>query len=29
LFNPVFLREKNLPIPRWLTRPAIAPDVRA
>ena len=27
LFNPTFLREKNLPVPRWLTRSATAPDV--
>ncbi|HXT05965.1 MAG TPA: cysteine synthase A [Roseiarcus sp.] len=27
LFNPAFLREKNLPVPRWLTRRATAPDV--
>lgn len=27
LYNPAFLREKNLPVPRWLeSRPAIAPD---
>ena len=28
LFNPAFLREKNLPVPDWLTRRASAPDVR-
>ena len=22
LFNPAFLREKNLPVPAWLERPA-------
>ena len=27
LFNPAFLREKNLPVPRWLTGAASAPDV--
>ncbi|MDE3176847.1 MAG: cysteine synthase A [Pseudomonadota bacterium] len=27
LFNPAFLREKNLPVPGWLTRRAAAPDV--
>lgn len=27
LYNPAFLREKNLPVPRWLIRsPTIAPD---
>ena len=29
LFNPAFLREKQLPVPDWLTRKAAAPDVRA
>ena len=29
LFNPAFLREKNLPVPGWLTRSATAPDVSA
>jgi len=29
LFNPDFLRGKNLPVPGWLTRKAAAPDVRA
>ena len=29
LFNPDFLREKSLPVPGWLTRRAMAPDVRA
>jgi cysteine synthase len=30
LFNPEFLREKGLPVPAWLERPARAmPDVRA
>ncbi len=29
LFNPAFLREKNLPVPRWLTQGATAPDVSA
>ena len=28
LFNPTFLREKNLPVPDWLTRKPNAPDVR-
>ncbi len=28
LFNPAFLREKNLPVPAWLTRTSTAPDVR-
>jgi cysteine synthase A len=28
LFNPALLREKGLPVPSWLTRPATAPDVR-
>ena len=28
LFNPAFLREKNLPVPTWLTAAAQAPDVR-
>lgn len=27
LFNPTFLREKNLPVPAWLTRVAKAPNV--
>ena len=27
LFNPAFLREKNLPVPPWLTRSPTAPDV--
>jgi len=27
LFNPAFLREKNLPVPRWMTRASSAPDV--
>ncbi len=27
LFNPVFLREKNLPLPRWLSEPATLPKV--
>jgi cysteine synthase len=27
LFNPAFLREKNLPVPGWLTRASSAPDV--
>jgi cysteine synthase A len=27
LFNPAFLREKNLPVPSWLTRASRAPDV--
>jgi cysteine synthase A len=27
LFNPAFLREKNLPVPAWMTRNATAPDV--
>jgi cysteine synthase A len=27
LFNPAFLREKNLPVPGWMTREAAAPDV--
>jgi len=27
LFNPTFLREKNLPVPGWMTRSAAAPDV--
>ena len=27
LFNPAFLREKNLPVPGWMTRKAAAPDV--
>lgn len=27
LFNPVFLREKNLPVPEWLERKSEAPDV--
>ena len=29
LFNPAFLREKQLPVPDWLTRKASAPDVSA
>ena len=29
LFNPAFLREKQLPVPAWLTRAPSAPDVRA
>jgi cysteine synthase len=30
LFNPAFLRDKGLPVPQWLDRPARAlPDVRA
>jgi cysteine synthase len=28
MFNPVFLRSKNLPVPAWLERRANAPDVR-
>jgi cysteine synthase A len=27
LFNPTFLREKNLPVPRWLERKGAAPQV--
>jgi cysteine synthase A len=27
LFNPAFLREKNLPVPGWMTRRAATPDV--
>ena len=27
LFNPAFLREKNLPVPAWLTRKPAAPNV--
>jgi cysteine synthase A len=27
LFNPAFLREKNLPVPAWMTAKAKAPDV--
>jgi cysteine synthase A len=27
LFNPAFLREKNLPVPAWMARNAAAPDV--
>jgi cysteine synthase A len=27
LFNPAFLREKNLPVPDWMTRASTAPDV--
>jgi cysteine synthase A len=27
LFNPAFLREKNLPVPAWLTRASTAPNV--
>ena len=27
LFNPAFLREKNLPVPGWMTRATSAPDV--
>ena len=27
LFNPAFLREKNLPVPRWMTRASSVPDV--
>jgi cysteine synthase A len=27
LFNPAFLREKNLPVPGWLTRSSAAPNV--
>ena len=27
LFNPVFLREKNLPVPAWLARASTAPNV--
>jgi cysteine synthase len=22
LFNPIFLKEKNLPVPKWMDRPA-------
>jgi cysteine synthase A len=28
LFNPAFLRSKNLPVPRWLENPRAVPDVR-
>ncbi len=27
LFNPAFLREKNLPVPAWMTRSTKAPNV--
>jgi cysteine synthase A len=27
LFNPAFLREKNLPVPAWMTRTSTAPNV--
>jgi cysteine synthase A len=26
LFNPAFLREKNLPVPNWLNRRAVIPQ---
>ncbi|HXZ67150.1 MAG TPA: cysteine synthase A, partial [Alphaproteobacteria bacterium] len=28
LFNPAFLRSKNLPVPRWLEDRRAVPDVR-
>jgi cysteine synthase A len=27
LFNPTFLREKNLRVPNWLTRRSVIPQV--